>query len=136
MKRFENDEKEDVNFVATAIRGKENEKELDSLFFTLCDNGLIEQCPNDEIPKSQKLKADGTLIANFESKKCASCPLKEKCVAYKSEKQSRIKIDTKRRWLDERNAKFKSGEYQTLCKLRPPVEGLMETKTKISEGAN
>ncbi|MBE7410819.1 MAG: hypothetical protein HS129_01950 [Leptospiraceae bacterium] len=45
-----------------------NEKELDSLFFTLCDNGLIEQCPNDEIPKSQKLKADGTLIANFESK--------------------------------------------------------------------
>ncbi|MBE7410818.1 MAG: transposase [Leptospiraceae bacterium] len=68
-------------------------------------------------------------------KKCASCPLKEKCVAYKK-KSNPNKIDTKRRWLDERNAKFKSGEYQTLCKLRPPVEGLMETKTKISEGAN
>lgn len=128
-------EKENVNFIATAIRGKENEKELDSLSFELDNNKLIEKCPNGERPKSQKLKEDGTLIANFESSKCVSCPLKEKCIAYKSEKQSRIKIDTKRRWLDERNAKFASGEYQTLCKLRPPVEALMEKlKPKYLKG--
>jgi hypothetical protein len=119
-------EKESITFIATAIRGKENEKELDSLSFELNENKLIEKCPNGESPISQKLKADGTLIANFNSAKCAACPLKEKCIAYKSEKPSRIKIDTKRRWLDERNAKLESGEYQSLCKLRPPVEGLME----------
>jgi len=119
-------EKEDVEFIATAIRGKESEKEFDSLSFALDDNGLIEKCANGERPKSQKLKADGTLIANFDSKKCLTCPLKEKCMAYQNEKQSRIKIDTKRRWLDERNSKLASGEYQALCKLRPPVESLME----------
>jgi hypothetical protein len=119
-------EKENINFIATAIRGKENEKELNSLSFELNENKLIEKCPNGERPISQKLKADGTLIANFDPTKCKSCPLKEKCIAYKNEKQSRIKIDTKRRWLDERNAKFASGDYQSLCKLRPPVEGLME----------
>jgi hypothetical protein len=104
-------EKENINFIATAIRGKENEKELDSLSFELNENKLIEKCPNKERPISQNLKADGTLNANFDSAKCASCPLKEKCIAYKSEKQSRIKIDTKRRWLDLRNAKLESGEY-------------------------
>jgi hypothetical protein len=119
-------EKENIIFIATAIRGKENEKELDSLSFVLDEKKLIEKCPNGERPISQKLKADETLIAKFDSSKCASCPLKEKCIAYKNEKQSRIKIDTKRRWLDERNAKLESGDYQSLCKMRPPVEGLME----------
>lgn len=119
-------DKENIDFIATAIRGKENEKELDSLSFELNENKLIEKCPNGEKPISQTLKADGTLNANFDSAKCAVCPLREKCIAYKSEKQSRIKIDTKRRWLDIRNAKLESGEYQSLCKMRPAVEGLME----------
>lgn len=35
-------------------------------------------------------------------------------------------INTKRRWLDERWVKQTTEEYQSLHKLRPAVEGLME----------
>lgn len=117
----------DVNFIATAIRGKSQEADtLDSLSFSLEENKLIDKCPNGEIPIKQKLKADGTLIANFDVKKCMTCPLKERCIAFGSEKQSRIVIDTKRKWLDERKANLHTEEYLKLCKMRPAVEGLME----------
>ena len=120
-------EKENIEFIATAIRGKEQEEgTLDSLSFKLKENNLIEKCPNGEIPIKQRLKADGTLIANFEVKKCIGCPLKDRCIAFKSEKQSKIVIDTKRRWLDERNANLQTEEYLRLCKMRPAVEGLMD----------
>ena len=120
-------ETEKINFIATAIRGKNQEEDtLDSLSFSLKENNLIEKCPNGEIPIKQKLKADGTLIASFDVKKCIVCPLKERCMAFKSEKQSRIVIDTKRRWLDERKANLQTEEYLTLCKMRPAVEGLMD----------
>jgi hypothetical protein len=120
-------EEEKVNFVATAIRGKGQEEDtLDSLSFSLKENNLIEKCPNGEIPIKQKLKEDGTLIASFDVKKCIACPLKERCMAFKSGKQSRIVINTKRRWLDERKANLHTEEYLTLCKMRPAVEGLME----------
>ena len=118
--------KNEVTLIATAIRGKAQEEgKLDSLSFELNDKKIIEKCPNGERPKSQKLKEDGTLIANFDVKKCKECPLKEKCMAYKG-KQSRLVIDTKRRWLDERNANLRGEAYQELCRMRPPVEGLME----------
>ena len=120
-------DKKDINFIATAIRGKSQEEDtLDSLSFSLKENNLIEKCPNGEIPIKQKLKADGTLIASFDVKKCIVCPLKERCMAFKSDKQSRIVIDTKRRWLDERKANLFSEEHLRLCKMRPAVEGLME----------
>ena len=66
--------------------------------------------------------ADGELTAQFDAEKCAVCPLKDRCTAFKSV----IKIDTKRRWIDERRSLFKTEEYQSLCRMRPPVEGLME----------
>ena len=47
-------------------------------------------------------------------------------MAFKSDKQSRIVIDTKRRWLDERKANLFTDEHLRLCKMRPAVEGLME----------
>ena len=47
-------------------------------------------------------------------------------MAVKSSRQSRLVINTKRRWLDEMNSKFEGEEYQRLCRLRPAVEGLMK----------
>jgi hypothetical protein len=39
----------EVEFIATAIRGKESEKEIDSLSFELNKDDLIEKCPNTQI---------------------------------------------------------------------------------------
>lgn len=120
-------EEHKIDFIATSIRGKEqSEDKINSLSFEIGENKLIEKCPNGERPIKQKLKEDGTLIATFDSKKCITCPLRDKCIAFQSKKQSRLVINTKRRWLDERRAKQTSEEYQSLCKLRPAVEGLME----------
>lgn len=117
----------DIIFIATALRGRQlSEDALDSTAFTLKEDGLIDKCPNGEIPVKQKLKKDGTLTAKFDAQKCSACPLKDRCIAFSSEKKSVIKIDTKRRWIDERRAALKTDEYQTLCRMRPPVEGLME----------
>jgi hypothetical protein len=45
-------EKENINIVATAIRWKENEKDVDSSEFKLNEKNLIDKCPNDITPKS------------------------------------------------------------------------------------
>lgn len=63
---------------------------------------------------SQKLKTDGTITRNFDAKICKECPLRNKCIAKNLEKQSRIVIDTKRRWLDERNKLLETQTYKTL----------------------
>jgi Transposase DDE domain len=115
-----------VQVIATAIKGKTSEKKLDSTDFIINENNLIEKCPNGKSPISQKLEANGTLIANFDPKVCCECPLKNDCIAFKNEKQSKIKIDTKRRWIDERNKNLGTDTYLRLCKMRPPVESLME----------
>jgi hypothetical protein len=112
----------------TELRGKkQDENILDSIDFKYQDNGLIETCPNGERPKSQKIDKEGKLIANFDIAKCSICPLRSKCIAGKnSDKQSRIVIDDKRKYIDERKRKIGSAEFIKTCKLRPNVEGTME----------
>ena len=115
----------DVNIVSTNVRGKSPEEgNLNSNDFEYDESGLIESCPMGERPTSQKLK-DGDLVANFDFKICANCPLGKDCIAL-SKNQSRLVVDENRRWLDNREDNYYTPEYQELCNLRPAVEGLME----------
>ncbi len=111
-------EKENINLVTTAIRGKQSEKDLDCGEFKLNEKNLIDKCRDGVNPKSQKLKADGTITRNFDVKICKECPLRNKCITKNLEKQSRIVIDPKRRWLDERNKLLETETYKTFCLYR------------------
>jgi hypothetical protein len=116
-----------ITQIATAIKGrKPNEDQLDSTDFKRNDDGLIDTCPNGQIPKKQTLSENGTLTANFDIKICNVCPLKEKCIAYKSDKQSTIQINKHREFIDNRKLFQYTLEYESLAKLRPNVEATME----------
>ncbi|MCB1194535.1 MAG: hypothetical protein KDK90_29145 [Leptospiraceae bacterium] len=95
----------DANIVSTNVRGKSPEEgNLNSNDFEYDESGLIESCPMGERPTSQKLK-DGDLVANFDFKICANCPLGKDCIAL-SKNQSRLVVDENRRWLDNREDNY------------------------------
>ena len=120
-----------VNLVTSAIRGRpavdnESENILTSRDFNIDeDTGEMKCCPDGVEPRSQKA-TEKSLIANFNPKVCMECNKKDICPAFSSGKLSRIVIDERRKWLDERHELLKTKEYRELCNLRPPVEGLME----------
>jgi hypothetical protein len=128
----------DVTIVTSAIRGKTSDVSPDRLTskdFT-CDEqtGEILMCPAGCTPRSASV-TDTTSVANFNPKKCARCKKRSLCPASVSKTQARYVIDDTRRWLDERHEALKTGEYQKLCKMRPPVEGLMsQIKPKYLNG--
>jgi hypothetical protein len=127
----------DVEIITTAIRGKKTEKEdiLDTKAFHFEENGLISACPDGHRPIRQKLDKDKKLTASFDRRKCEVCHLSEKCIAYLSEKQSRLVVDSNRRWLDKRRSEIFNEDFKNLCRLRPAVEGLMEKiKPKYLKG--
>ncbi len=132
-------EKNNVDLVTTAIRGKSTEEILSETitsrdFETDPENGKIIHCPEGQMPRSQKVEGN-TVTANFDPEQCSSCQSREVCPAYKSEKLSRLVIDDARRWLDERTELLKTAEYRDLCGLRPAVEGLMSCiKPKYLKG--
>jgi hypothetical protein len=123
--------------IATAIRGKEmSDDKLTSEDFIRAEEGLIDACPAGNRPEEQTFnKTDNTLTAKFDVKVCNQCELKERCMAYKSEKQSKIEIDSHREFLDKRQKELGSEEYQTLAKLRPSVEATVSRiKPKYLKG--
>jgi len=128
-----------VLFVTSAIRGKssddiKNETITSRDFTTDPEDGKITACPHGHLPRSQKVE-ENTITANFDPGICSQCDKNSECPAFKSEKLSRIVIDDKRRWLDERTELLKTEPYRTLCGLRPPVEGLMScVKPKYLRG--
>jgi len=130
--------KNNVEIITTAIRGKQpeaNSEKLSSKDFT-CDkeSGEIIACPVGIKPRSVSVNEIAS-IANFDPGICVLCEKRSLCPAYISEKQSRYVIDDNRRWLDDRAERVKTTEYQKLCALRPPVEGLMsQFKPKYLNG--
>ncbi len=128
----------DVAIITSAIKGKApktTEGKLTSKDFA-CDeqSGEIVSCPIGVRPRSASVKGSAS-FANFDPQKCSLCEKRYICPAIISEKQSRYVIDDKRRWLDDRHEAIKTGEYQKLSGLRPPVEGLMsQLKPKYLRG--
>jgi hypothetical protein len=128
----------EVTIVTSAIRGKTADESLNRLTskdFT-CDEqtGEILLCPAGLPPRSVSIKGAAS-VANFNQKKCARCKKRSLCPVSVTKKQSRYVIDDARRWLDERHEALKTGEYQKLCGMRPPVEGLMsQLKPKYLKG--
>ena len=115
-----------MGFIATAIRGRAQDKDrLTSVDFEM-ESGLISKCPAGHAPMKRSLEKDGTAKATFSRNHCGSCELSDRCMAFRANGNGRIKIDENRRWLDERAMNLTEGTYQKLCRLRPPVEGLME----------
>ena len=119
-----------VKIAATGIRGRtaknESEDKLTSEDFKVDEEtGEILSCPAGQKPRSQKI-TDNSVTANFNPNICNQCEKKNICSAFISEELSRIVIDDKRKWIDERHELIKTEEYRSLCNLRPPVEGLME----------
>lgn len=126
-----------IEQIATAIRGKEmSDDKLTSEDFVRSESGFIESCPEGNRPKSQTYnKEDDILKAKFDSKVCNTCKLKERCIAYKSEKQSQIEIDPHRKFLDKRQKELGSEQYLSLAKLRPNVEATVsQIKPKYLNG--
>jgi len=126
-----------VNLVSTAIRGRAPDESPRLTYQDfLCDThtGEILLCPAGKKPRSTYV-SDTTSVANFDPALCARCKKQHICPAVVSSTQSRYVIDAHRRWLDERYTLMKTDEYQKLCKLRPPVEGLMsQLKGKYLKG--
>ncbi len=119
-----------VNLITSAIRGRPSDKESEGMltsrdFDIDKDTGKMNCCPDGVAPRSQKV-TDKSLTANFDSKRCQKCEKKNICPAFSSDKLSKIAIDDRRKWLDERHELLKTQEYRDKCNLRPPVEGLME----------
>jgi hypothetical protein len=131
-------QKNEVNLVTSAIRGKSSEKirneTMTSCDFIFDNGGSIIACPMGAAPRSQKMNMT-TITANFDVAVCNQCERRTECPAYVSVNLSRIVIDDKRRWIDERTEALKTQEYRDLCGLRPPVEGLMScVKPKYLRG--
>ena len=123
---IEEAEELEVELVTTAIRGRQSgQKTITTEAFSFNDKGLIEKCPAGKNPVKQILK-DGILTASFDKRECFVCTLRDICLAYISEKQCRLVIDSNRRWLDKRSTSEASERQKTLCRMRPAVEGLME----------
>jgi hypothetical protein len=120
-------EKENVDLIATDIRGKELMPDaITSKSFKFSDEGFITQCPKGHSPISQKLKTDKTLKAKFDLTTCRKCPIRERCIAFKHEKASFLDVTASRRWIDDRLIRGQTVEYKELCKMRAAVEGTME----------
>ena len=117
-----------VDLFVTEIRGKkQDENILDSLDFKYQENGLIDACPNGYRPTNQKIDKEGNLVANFDFQICNQCPMKYRCIAGKnSDKQSRLVVDDRRRYIDERKRKMGTEEFVKTSNLRPNIEGTME----------
>lgn len=128
----------EVELITSAIRGKAPKADINLLTskdFT-CDEhtGEILSCPAGIKPRSVSVK-ETTSVANFDPKHCKRCKKKSICPVTLSKTQARYVIDERRRWIDARHEKIKTGEYQKLCALRPPVEGLMsQLKPKYLKG--
>ena len=119
-------EEEGVEIFTTAIRGRKPQEDLlNTESFAFDDSEMITSCPDGHRPIKQT-KKDGILKASFDRRICKSCKLKSKCIAYISEKQSRLVVDANRRWLDKRNCDGDSEKFKLYSRLRPPVEALME----------
>lgn len=115
-----------IGFVATAIRGRaQDEDRLTSVDFEM-ESGLVSRCPAGHSPVKRSLEKDGNSKATFSRSHCGSCEFESHCIAYRPNGNGRISIDENRRWLDRRAKALTEGTYQKLCRLRPPVEGLME----------
>lgn len=121
-------EKNNVQLVTTAIRGKKTQKPdiLDTRDFKFDERGLIHSCPEGYRPIRQTLDKEKNLTASFDRRKCATCTKNPRCIAYLSEKQSRIKVDANRRWIDNNRREVLREDYIEICRLRPAVEGLMD----------
>ncbi len=114
--------------IATAIRGRKSKKNktIGINKFNFDNLGLISSCPGGNRPIKQNLTGEGKLTASFDKRNCNNCSLKEDCIAYISETSCRIKIDSNRRWLNQRALSKEDEEYIRKCKMRPAVEGLMD----------
>ena len=120
----------EVDLVSSEIRGTPTrmqlENKLTSRDFDIDEaTNEVKSCPKGLAPRSQNITAEST-IAYFDPKICMECEDNNLCIAFFSSRSSRIEINDKRRWLDERHELFKTEGYRELCNLRPPVEGLME----------
>jgi hypothetical protein len=119
---------EDVQLVMSAIRGVDleeikNKAKLSE--YVDPETGTYGTCPAGEIANSVSEKEDGSVVLNFDVKKCADCDKKEKCLACVSKNQSRLVIDAKREWMDEFLKFIGTDAGIFLMGLRPAVEGLM-----------
>ncbi len=123
-----NESGEDVQLVMSAIRGVDlegikNKAKLSE--YTDPKTGKYGMCPAGEIPNSIIENEDGSVVLNFDVKKCAACDKKENCLACVGKKQSRLVIDAKREWMDEFLELICMDAGKFLMGLRPAVEGLM-----------
>ncbi|MFA5584234.1 MAG: transposase [Bacteriovoracaceae bacterium] len=120
-------EKEFIDLIATDIRGKELQSDaITSKSFKFDSKGFITSCPKGHRPTGQILKEDRTVKAKFDIKICRGCPIRERCIAYKSEKASNLHVTASRRWIDDRMSRSDTELYRELCKMRASVEGTME----------
>jgi hypothetical protein len=121
-------EANNVELITTAIRGKKTRKPdiLDTKYFKFEDSGLIHSCPQGHRPVKQILNKEKKLTASFDRRKCAVCPVNQRCLAYLSEKQSRVVVDANRRWIDKNRREALQEEFIEKCRMRPAVEGLMD----------
>jgi hypothetical protein len=130
----------EVELVATAIKGKKAKESNDSEIITTCDfvtdesTGEIISCPMNQAPLDQKFENNIRTIT-FDSDLCRECVKHSICPVNIFKKESRLIIDIHRAWIDEREKKLGTEEYRKLCNLRPPVEGLMSRlKPKYLKG--
>lgn len=115
-----------MSFIITALRGHEQKSDrLNSMDFKY-KAGKIFCCPAGHAPATQSLDEYGTLRATFSKRHCSSCVLQTRCMAFRRNMSGYICVDERRRWLDERTKHLADESYLKLCRLRPPVEGLME----------
>jgi len=119
---------EEVQMVMSAIRGVDiedlkNKAKLSEYIDP--ETGKYGMCPAGEIPNSIGNKEDGSVVLNFDVKRCEVCDWKERCLACVSKNQSRLVIDAKRKWMDEFLELIGTDAGKFLMGLRPAVEGLM-----------
>jgi hypothetical protein len=119
---------EDVQLVMSAIRGVDLEgmKSKAKLSeYIDPETGKYGKCPAGVIPNSILEKEDGTVVLNFDAKRCAACEQKDRCLSCIGRKQSRLVIDVRREMMDELLELIGTEEGKFLMGLRPAVEGLM-----------
>ncbi|MDP2815363.1 MAG: transposase, partial [Rectinemataceae bacterium] len=119
---------DEVQHVMSAIRGVEleivkNKAKLSE--YQIQETGKYGTCPAGETPKSVMEKEDGSVVLNFDAKKCFGCEQKGKCLACVGKKQSRLVVDDKRKWMDDFLNLVGTDTGKFLMGLRPAVEGLM-----------
>lgn len=115
----------DVDIISPLMGASVDSDRLELLDFQFGENGKIEKCPNNEIPKKHKIKKSGYHNVIFNKKSCESCPFRDRCPVKEGKKYYYLRFNDKDIEISRRRIFENSDEFKEKYRWRSGVEATM-----------